>query len=201
LPDKNPKSSLDFWGDLFHFVGAHMNDPGREEYPDLVAMTAQMEPGSVLYGFAAGEDLQIEVLIRETSEEILRTGPKPEIEIRSGLLQQEKVWVTVVLFQLRSGGPVYVSWWNYHHPAEDPEAGSIFDHMAAGNHEILLKLVGDKGSVERLLPFTHPLSTFFRQAQRRLATQPPWSMEEFMEAIQVVRETYESPQALWAALS
>lgn len=167
---------------------------------DPLEMMADMEPGSVLYGYSSEADLQIEILIRETSAEILAVGPKPEIQIRAGLLQSETVWVTALLLRLRPDGPIYDSWWNYHHPTGDPSQGHLFDHMGNGDNEIILKLVGDKGTVERLMPFRHPLQTFFRQAVRRIKPLPSWTMEQFLDALDAVREKYEDAEDLWSSL-
>jgi len=172
-----------------------------EAQPDPTEFMRETDPGTVIYGFAAdGDDLHIELLVRETSDEIARIPAAPEIQIRAGFREIEGVFVVAVLFRFRSDGPVRVSFWNYHAPVEDPADGNLFDHLAGSGTELIVKLFGDSGRVERLLPFQHPLGTFFRQAIRRIAQLPAWDDDAFREAVWALLDECPEPLALWESM-
>jgi hypothetical protein len=170
--------------------------------PDPLAFLADADPGTVLYGFAAdGGDLHIELLIRETSAEIARIPAAPEIQIRAGFREIGTVFVVVVMFRMESGGPAYLSLWNYHAPVADAADGNLFHHLAGeAGGELILKLVGDTGKVERLIPLRHPLRTFFGQAIRRIERLSPWDDAAFRSALEVLFEEHSNVEELWASL-
>ncbi len=170
--------------------------------PDPIAYLHDANPGTVIYGVAAdaGEDVQIEILIRESDAELARLPNPPNLQMRAGVIQTKKLQIPVVLFRLGPDLPVYQSFWNYYHPREHGEL-SVMEHMTAEPHELIFKLVGDAGAVANLFSCYHPLATFFESCCRQAEAVPSWSEEEFYQALDEVDQRYPSPFDLWQAIS
>ena len=158
-------------------------------------------PGTLIYGMAVdndGDDVQIEVLVRESDAELARLPEPPQLQLRAGVIETGLLPVPVVLLRFGAGLPVYQSFWNLHHQraADEP---SIIELMGRDPCELLFKLVGDSGTVVSMFACRHPLSPFFRNYQRQSRKLPAWSDDDFRAAIDELQTSYPTAAEMWDA--
>ncbi len=172
----------------------------QDEWPDPTGYMAGAPVGALVYGVAVDEldAPQVEVLIRETDAEIARIAERPELAMRAGVVMTAKLPVPVVLFRFAADGPVYASFWNYHHP-KAPGDPNALEYMDAEPHELIFKLFDDSGRVARLFACRHPLGGFFRGVCQQARELPPWSDEDFREALDEVHARFPDTLSLWSA--
>lgn len=167
---------------------------------DPTNFMAEAPIGTLVYGIASdGMDApQVEILIRETDEEIARQAEPPELAMRAGIVTTTKLPVPVVLFRFVADGPIYASFWNYYH-LRAPDEPNALECMDAEPHELIFKLFDDSGRVSRLFACRHPLGNFFRSACHQASKLPPWGEEVFREALDDIYNQFPDIQSLWNA--
>ena len=152
-------------------------------------------PGSCIYTLVQTQDGLEETafLIREQSGIIADLGRAPAVHIRAGLVTQSNVLLLPVC--LRVSGELYEMWINYHAEGTRPALEALAIQEQLGLH-----FFDDAGQVARSLVVPNQIQAFWRDAIRRCARLPPWSMRAFDAAKASLYAAYPRPQALWQAL-
>ncbi len=173
-------------------------------------LVADSPAGTVVYGFSwdedpdnpeAGEVLNIDFIIRESTSTLEQMMHEPDLEIKAGLLEENGVLLAMVLFSFNPKLAVYRTFWNYYDGMESEDApGTEADHafdLMATNTPINYLFVGDSKDFEYQLQADHGLQTFFVDARDTARGMPPWTPEAFHEERRRLEADIPDPMFLW----
>jgi hypothetical protein len=168
------------------------------EMIDPEKLIIRMPPGSAVYAVTHRPEAHLDFLVREKSNVIRNRLRNPIVTIRPGLFIQDGVGLLTVMFLLGSDmEQLYETWFNYRASGQDGE--QILDLMTT-QENIAFHLYGDSLKVEKSVVINNSIGGFFTTAAAEIRKLPPWSMQQFDRARDVIYRKHPSPEALWKAL-
>jgi hypothetical protein len=175
-----------------------MQSPVLENALDVLR---QMPPGTALYAREHVDAGAWETawLIREETARIARLGKQPDVELRTGVIEQNGILLIPVLLSIGPTSPeaVFETWINAYQARA--KAASLED--LAIQPRIIVHLYGNGCRLERSLTVSNQLQVFARETLARLKVTEPWDMGEFDAARKRLYTSYLHVFDLWKALA
>jgi len=164
-------------------------DPGN--------VIASMPPGSAIYARIGRPEMHTDFLVREESATI-QLLVNPIVTIRPRLFVEHDIAVLVVMFQAGDNPEqIFETWWNYHQP--DGYGETVFRDMMT-QVDVAIHWYGDSGTVEKSTVIRNSLRDYFGMATEKIRALPPWTMQEFNDAREVIYKRRPTLAALWREL-
>jgi len=165
----------------------------------VIEFLRSQEPGTALLDDVEtpGRGKEAVLFIRERSSNIRRWGPNPLIEVRAGIevINRVGVFACMVRVQRYDTVGLYETWLNYH-----SESGQQTANCLPHQPELLTVWIGDSGNSERGITLKHWKQGDYREMVDLIKMLPPWSMDDFDAARDIVCSKRPTPESLWEAL-
>lgn len=157
-----------------------------------------MPPGSSIALHSDRPASRTEFIAREKTPVINSIPKNPIITVRTGFYVNNAVAVVAVMFDIGSNTHApFETWLNYHESGDDVKKQF---HDLASQPTITFHIYGDSLTCERSISINNSIKGFFQSITPQITELPPWRMNQFDAARELLYLSHPTTNSLWEAL-